>query len=90
VPDTIFLADIAKNDYASFLSLPGHDFPDTYDEWLKLLNNQTKHYRSLGHPIVYVRVNADEFAHFCAPRGTGHDLNNIYRLIFEKAFRQQK
>jgi hypothetical protein len=88
-PNIIYLATIAQDNYPAFRSLPGNDFYNTYDEWLKLLDNQATHYRALRNTIVYVRINADEFTHFCASKSTPHNLNSLYSLAAEKGRRQQ-
>lgn len=88
--DPIYLADIAEKDYAAFLALPGHEFPNTFDEWRKRREDQAMYYRGLGHPIVYVRVDADEFARFCSANNAAHDGNSFSRLIFKKGTRDKK
>lgn len=87
--DITYLATIAQHDYPAFRLLPGNDLPATYDGWLNLLDRQTAHYREIRNTIVYVRVDADEFARFCGVANTPHNLNSLYGLTHEKGLRQQ-
>ncbi|HTR86145.1 MAG TPA: hypothetical protein VMI56_16805 [Reyranella sp.] len=79
-----YLADITEKDYAAFFRLPGNEFPNTFNLWWQGRQNQVALYSEGGGKIVFVKAYADEFARYCAARGSAHDANAFSKYIYEK------
>jgi hypothetical protein len=62
-------------DYEQFRRLiPDHtDFPDSYDEWLYLANEQVTHMIKQGFVVTKVAVDPDEFTQYCRRTGSEYD-----------------
>jgi len=61
--------------YGQFRKLiPDHtDFPDTYDEWLNVANEQVTHMMKQGFVVTKVTIDPDEFAQYCHRTDSGYD-----------------
>jgi hypothetical protein len=49
------------------------DFPDTYDEWLGLANEQVTHMIKQGYFVTKVTIDPAEFTQYCDRTGSDHD-----------------
>jgi hypothetical protein len=62
-------------DYGQFRRLirDHTDFPDTYDEWLFVANQQVTHMIKQGYVITKVTVDPAEFTGYCHRMGSDYD-----------------
>jgi hypothetical protein len=69
-------------DYEQFRRLiPDHtDFPDTYDEWLFVANQQVTHMIKQGYVITKVTVDPAEFTGYCHRMGSDYDPFSLHDL----------
>lgn len=75
---TIFYEPLINpQDYDTFRGLLHPHLPDTQNEWLQLLAQESLP-RLLARDIVkQVTVEPDEFTRYCGATGTAHDLKNL-------------
>jgi hypothetical protein len=81
---------IAPKDYEAFKRLmpDDPDFPNTYDEWLKLANKEIAEIQAAGHFIERVEVYPNEFAAYC--HASGIDGNSALLHAFSVAKARKK
>jgi hypothetical protein len=61
---TFVAALIGREDYEAFRRFPGMDWPDTYDEWLQLFDQDCKQRAFAGQMVQQIQVHPDEFARY--------------------------
>ena len=68
--------------YGQFRRLiPDHtDFPDTYDEWLRLANEQVTHMIKQGYVVTKVTIDPAEFTQYCHRTGSDYDPFSLDEL----------
>lgn len=72
----LFKASISSAaNYEQFKRLiPDHtDFPNTYDEWLYLANEQVTHMIKQGYVVKKVTIDPTEFTQYCHRTGCDYD-----------------
>jgi hypothetical protein len=62
---------IGQRDYNTFRRIAHPDFPNTYDEWLKLQAKERDSLTMRGHQVIEVKIEPHEFSDFC--RAHTHD-----------------
>ncbi len=79
-----------REDYDSFKALvpDDPDFPDTFDEWLKLASEQAAKYEARG-GFEKVIVNPQEFAVWCRASGLDANSTTLGAFAVSKAYRQK-
>ena len=60
------------------------NFPDTYDEWLKLATKQTSEIAARGDIPDKVQINPSEFARYCRATGQTHNRDTLYAFAIAK------
>ena len=87
---TTYLATITEDDYPAFRALAHIEFPQTYGEWLDLLDKHIGYYQKVGHEVVLVPVKPDEFARFCdEKKKSAYNLNSLSIFAQRKGQRRQ-
>ena len=80
-----YLPIINPKGHNTFWRLINPDFPDTYDEWLKLLFKERAKFERLGETVIDVQVYPNEFVRFCEARGCACTLKSLEDFASEKA-----
>jgi hypothetical protein len=75
---TVYQPSILKEEFEAFRALLGPDVPNTYDEWLKLAEDDAKEHAGSGDVAVRaVTIHPDEFSAWIA---THRDQSNVEAL----------
>jgi hypothetical protein len=77
--------DIAAQDYDAIRGRVTTDFPDTYDKWLKLINDRRFEHERRGFVTRKIQIDPAEFTRYCGARGYPHDLKRLMDFTAEKA-----
>ena len=80
-----YLPIISPNDHNAFWRIINPDFPDTYDEWLKLHTKERAGFMRVGESVIDVQVYPNEFVRFCEARGCACTLKSLEDFAIEKA-----
>ncbi len=83
--DEFLFPDIAAHNYDAIRGREATDFPNTYDEWLKLINERRLEHERRNFITRKVQINPDEFARYCGRYGDPHDLKRLMDFAAEKA-----
>lgn len=78
-----FIPRIDRVQYELFRELNDSDFPDTYDEWLKLFTEERQQRLRLGFEVLEVAVDPHNFAAFCRPRGMAPTVDGLHKFADE-------
>ena len=77
----------SPEDYDAIHEVVGNhaDYPDTYDEWLKLATKQVADIKLRGTVVNKMIVNSYEFAWFCDRKQLDRDFATLGAFIVAKA-----
>jgi len=76
---------ISKEEYPSFRQQVGSHLADSYDEWLKVHNEQIEEARRNGDTVARIEVKYDEFVEFCRTTGATSNANTLLDFTVKKA-----
>ena len=75
---------IEPQNYDAFRSVLNPHLPDTQDEWLELLAEQSFPRVLAGDIVKQVTVKPDEFVRYCRAAGARHDLQGLREFAAAK------
>ena len=83
-------ARILREEYDAFLALIKNDpnFPETYDGWVKFMNEEDAKRTRGGLYIQPIEVHAQEFANYRAACGLDPSLDELLAFVVKKANRE--
>jgi hypothetical protein len=78
---------IARHDYEPFRRLIIADLPDTYDEWLKLMEQARLENERRRVVVRAIEINFHEFVRYCWAKRCAHNIKSLENFTIEKAGR---
>jgi hypothetical protein len=82
-----FIPRLERAQYQLFRELPGTDFPDTYDEWLKFPAKQRQDRGRMGFEVIEVPIDPHNFASYCRTRGIPATMEWLHKFADELGYR---
>jgi hypothetical protein len=76
---------IARNDYESFRGLMNADLPDTYGEWVKLMEWARLENERRQVIVRAIEINFHEFVRYCWARRCAYNIKALENFTIEKA-----
>jgi hypothetical protein len=81
---TLFVPQIAEQDYESIRRLLNRDIPDTYDKWLNLIFECVTNNQATGHISETIDIDPNEFGRYLRATGAEANLQGLRNFAFQK------
>ena len=82
---TIYIPEIAKDDYDSFRRVIENHLPDTYDNWVRLASKLRDDVAARGRAVVSVALKPDEFSQYLDTTKNSANATGLSKFAREKA-----